>query len=211
MTDLPRMGWCWGEDMSFTAVASGIGDWFAGAGLLGGAIAFSFGALQYVKAQAWKRAEFLALEFKAFMSDPFVARVLLVLDWHQRKVFLQRKGYPEEALECNVDCGVLQNALRVMKRYDDHAPGFEPHEVALRDSFDSFLDGVEQLGAHASSGLIQVKDLVPYVEYYLDIIFNPASTRMAPDAKQAIQNYVKEYDYVEVLALAERLGHPRPA
>ncbi|HZG42834.1 MAG TPA: hypothetical protein VEY93_07720, partial [Longimicrobium sp.] len=44
--------------------------------------AFVVGLLQYRKAQAWKRAEFIATEIKEAFSDPLIQFALRLLDWN---------------------------------------------------------------------------------------------------------------------------------
>jgi hypothetical protein len=50
-------------------------------GYLGAAIAFIVGFRQYLRADYWKRSEFLASEMKTYFDDPKVDATLTMIDW----------------------------------------------------------------------------------------------------------------------------------
>jgi hypothetical protein len=49
-------------------------------------VTFVLGLAQYIKAERWKRAEFIAKETKDFFDRPEVGCALLMIDWAQRRV-----------------------------------------------------------------------------------------------------------------------------
>jgi hypothetical protein len=59
--------------------------------LVGAAIAFAIGLVQYRRAQQWKRAEWVAQEMKQLFSDPIVQAALMMIDWGSRQILL----YPD--------------------------------------------------------------------------------------------------------------------
>lgn len=58
-------------------------DLLKAATLLGAAVAFVIGLIQYRRAQQWKRAEWVAQEMKGVFSDPLVQAALTMIDWGQ--------------------------------------------------------------------------------------------------------------------------------
>src|ERR1051325_2959733 len=69
--------------------------WLTVFGSTGTALALFFGFWQYVKAEKWKRAEFLAREMKEFLSDATVQNVLTMIDWSPRRVNLLLSSDPD--------------------------------------------------------------------------------------------------------------------
>jgi hypothetical protein len=49
--------------------------------LVGAAVAFVIGVLQYRIGQRWKRAEWVAQEMKGLFDDPLVKSALFMIDW----------------------------------------------------------------------------------------------------------------------------------
>ena len=68
------------------------GNWVALLGVIAGLIAFVAGLFQYVRAQQWKRAEFVGKEIKEFESKPAIRIAMQMLDWNARDFEL----FPEE-------------------------------------------------------------------------------------------------------------------
>lgn len=193
--------------MYVTAAALSTGEWLSLVGLLGAATAFFIGLWQYGRSQKWKRAEFLASEFRTFAASPFVDRALLILDYPERKMTLQRRGFPDDVVEHVVDGPVVIKALRVVTGHDNSDVRFAPHEVAIRDSFDAFLDGVSLFSRYLENGIVTRADLRSHLEYHMDIIYDAQSERLAPAVQKVIQDYIVANKYDEVQYLGRAFGH----
>lgn len=180
-----------------------ISDW---ATLLGVVVSLSLllnGLFQYAKSQRWKRAEFLAHEMKEFESKPRVRNVMTMLDWTARKIelFPDREG--EQKWETVTD-NIVAKALEY---HGSRKPQlYSAVEVAIRDSFDDFLDGLERMDTFLKSGLVSVKDLKPYLKYWIDIIGDPEDKRKSKNARDQIWSYLENYGYQGVRDLIRRYG-----
>jgi hypothetical protein len=89
---------------------------------------------------------------------------------------------------------------------DDELRRFSTAEAAIRDCYDSFLDGLETLSSYVKTDLISLDNLRPYVEYWIDDIHAP--TKIAEDAawSAALATYIAVYRYKGVLWLFDRFN-----
>ena len=96
---------------------------------------------------SWKRAEFLAKEMKEFFDNARVQNAPLLIDWGTRWIRLLDDS---ESNRGNVV------VTRQFQRYT-------PAEAAIRDCYDAFLDGLERFSSYVQTGLINVRQLRPYL------------------------------------------------
>jgi hypothetical protein len=179
------------------------GDIIALIGVILGLTVFSTGLIQYVKAQNWKKAEFVANEMKEFESRHAVIVTMQMLDWNKRWIEL----YPEKELkERNVifKDEILETAL--MPHYD-YTKGYERDEVRIRDYFDIFLDGLERFEHFIQSGLIKIDDIKPYLDYWIHLIGQSDSKRKSIEFYSTLWNYIDSYEYIGIQNLLKRFGY----
>jgi len=165
-------------------------------GLMGAAIAFAIGAIQYAKAQSWKRAEWVAQEMDAFFRDPIVKSALQMLDWDGRRIQL----YPER--ESYADRFVVvddENLVKALQSHIERRCGFSQQEAHIRDIFDHLLDRLERLSCFVRAGLIAYDDVAPYLQYWAKVIIRPQAR---PGIAQ-LRKYIEEYGYSNVRVLLE--------
>ncbi len=150
-------------------------------GLVGAIIAFCIGLFQYYKAQKWKKTEFLAQEYKTFVSDRYVQRVMHLLDYPVSDFQLFDDevlahsltgyffSYPDKKIV--VECNYSVIAMALSKDFDDETPAtFDSKMNIIRFSFDKFLFKLGVFHKHIGSGLIKVEDVVPYISYWIRFI-----------------------------------------
>lgn len=168
--------------------------------LLGAAIAFCAGLFQYVRAQRWKRAEWVAQEMRQFFSDEAVGRALLMIDWGARAIAFPADGAGGGSRVIRVTDEMVTKAL---KHHSERQGGFEPDEAQIRDTFDHFLDSLERFASFRAAGLVTSNDLKPYLAYW---IHNIRSATGAPDgAGRLVQlrSYIQQYGFRGVQRLFE--------
>ena len=180
------------------------GDYVALLGVIAGLIAFLVGLIQYVRAQLWKRAEFVAKEIKEFESKPSVKLAMQMLDWNARRYKLFPEKQPAEQ-EAVVTDKTLSSAL---VPHEDREPTvFTPVEVCIRDIFDQFLDGLERFEHFIESGLVTHKEFYPYLIYWIKIIGDRNSGRKPPEFYDSFWKYLDSYGYSGVQKLLGRYGY----
>jgi hypothetical protein len=171
--------------------------------LVGAAIAFVVGLLQYRKAQHWKRAEWVAQEMQAFFSDRRVLAALRMIDWGARRIEL----YPERDNPAERTIYVRDDELaKALQNHQDRPDGFTEDEATIRDVFDHFLDRLERINSFVETRLVMVSDLRPYLRYWARNILNAREGDPSVDRLVQLRKYIRTYGYSGVEALFARVA-----
>jgi hypothetical protein len=199
--------------------------WVSLGGLLLTLVAGLVALQSFLRSEKWKKAEFLAKEMKDFFEDKSVQKTLRLIDWGLRRVQL----LPRESKDSGVV--VVTRALQVtalrphcfMKDCEmaelncgaasaDEGSGgaylerFRPEEVAIRDCYDRFLDGLEKFSSYVDAGLVQATALRPYIGYWVDNIHASANNKDDAAWKAALLTYISYYRFEGVLSLFKAFG-----
>ena len=185
----------------------------------GGVVVFWMGVSSYRRTEKWKKAEFLANEMKEFFASPRIQRTLLLIDWGHRDIQLL-EYLPLEQSHVIVDRKMQTMALRPHVLLDktgsdpeifstdgkDHEAGFSPPEAAIRDCYDTFLDGLERFSSYVRTGLVELPSLRPYLGYWIHEI--SCGTENVDDAAwcAALLTYIAFYNFEGVLWLFDAFG-----
>jgi hypothetical protein len=169
--------------------------------LIGAAVAFVVGLMQYRRAQQWKRAEWVAQEMKALFGDPIVQAALLMIEWSGRRIAL----YPDRQAEADryvrLTNESVADALMIHTERADRP--FTDVEADVRAAFDRFLDGLERFHSYVETGLVELSDLRPYLKYWAAALRQPRDKghRLA-----RLTAYMRAYGYEGALDLLERIA-----
>jgi hypothetical protein len=90
---------------------------------------------------------------------------------------------------------------------DSELAAFSMEEVAIRDAFDAFLDGLERFASHVETGLLAPLDLRPYLGYWIDDIASPTTDASDGEWACSLLAYIAFYRYTGVQALFRGFGH----
>jgi hypothetical protein len=174
----------------------------------------------YRRNEMWKRAEFLAREMKEFFGSTRVQKALVLIDWGERRFDLL-EGNPPGGPSVTVTRamqvgGLLPHVLLTgdvadpeMTSSDDSSSEdrFKQPEVAIRDCYDAFLDGLERFASYAKTGLISVSSLRPYIGYWIDDIASPTDNREDAAWCATLLTYIHFYRFDGVSWLFNQFGH----
>lgn len=175
-----------------------------GCALLGATFAFLLGLWQYRRAQQWKRAEWVAQEFKALQGEPLVQAVQLMIDWGARNVRLYpHRERPEEQYVWLDDD---QTARALMPHEMRVGDPFTPLEADIRNAFDMWLDGIERFNAYVATDLVSVEDLGPYLKYWASQICREHATDGSEDRLIRLGEYMRRYGYQGAFDLLSRVA-----
>lgn len=177
-----------------------------GIALVGAAVAFIVGLLQYRRTQRWKRAEWVAAEMDAFFGDPKNQAALKMIDWGARRVEL----YPDR--ESREERFVIVTDNRLAKALEDHEQrpdGFSEDEATIRDIFDHFLDRLERIHSFVEAGLVRIADVAPYLRYWAVDIMGAEEGDPQVERLVQLRHYIHHYRYTGVEALLRRLAPGR--
>lgn len=172
--------------------------WVAG---LAAVLTLAFGTWEYRKAQAWKRAEFLASEVEKFESREATRAAMQMLDYNSVRIVLWPEHPSPDSIR--IDDAVLAGALlpHVEKQR------FSVAEFRIRDYFDQYFDGLERFDHYIEVGLITEDDLQPFLGYWLDILGDASSGRKPGPLVRTIWRYLDCYQFTGVIRLLERSGY----
>lgn len=169
--------------------------------LVGAGLAFVIALSQYVKAQSWKRAEFVANEVRAFLSDADVLKVMTMLDWGSRGIELGERAEDGSPRKTRVNYELLSSAL--MTR-DEHGGAFSEQEAAIRDCFDRFLEYMERFEAFIEAGLVRPRDFSPYLHYWTALLAGEYGKIRHREVLPKFWRFVDFYGYSGVRHLVSR-------
>ena len=164
----------------------------------GTAVAFGVGIWQYARAQRWRRSEWVAQEFRSFAQDPMVQAALRMIDWGDRRVrlFPDNAGPEGELVRVTDDM-----VARSLQHHSQRPNGFSPHEAAIRDTFDRFLDGIERFEAFRQARLVTAADLKPHLAYWLHHIRFAKAGDPSVERLVQLRSYIESYGYTGVQTL----------
>lgn len=170
------------------------------------------GLYQFMQAQRWKRAEWVASETKAFLSDPEVKNALHMLDWNGR--ILPTMGNvntkdPTFAFHSDMLLSALYSESTLPVRPGTNLPRkYTAEELVMRDCFDRMLDGLERFQVFVESGLVSTRELQPYLRYWIRLIGDADNNpRKSRQIIRRLWVYIDEYGYQRVQKLCLAFGY----
>lgn len=160
--------------------------------LIGAAFAFVAGLAQYRRAQQWKRAEWVAQEMKSLFGDPIVQATTLMIDWGSRRIPL----YPDRKEESDRYLSLTNEKVAdALMNHDDRPQGFSQEEADIRAAFDKLLDGFERFHSYVDTGLVELRDLRPYLKYWAVQLCSPRAERPSEHRLKRLTAYMHRYGY----------------
>ncbi|MCB0397315.1 MAG: hypothetical protein KDD36_11705 [Flavobacteriales bacterium] len=160
------------------------------------------GIYEYARAQQWKKAELVSREVKEFLADFNVKRALVLLDWNANHLALDKDEMPGNTT-MKFDDALIESALRTHKECQK----FTHEEVIIKEIFDHFLDRLTMFENYIESGLINARDLKPYLNYWIRILADPRSDRKPASTRKKMWVYIDEYGFDKVRSLCGRFGY----
>jgi hypothetical protein len=185
-------------------------------GVVGGIIAY----FSFLRTEKWKRAEFLAKEMKDFFADPQVRTTMVLIDWGTRRLRLQSPDFTDGVV-VQVTRSLQSSALRphnilgggdftIAKSQEqseaEMRQRFDDAEVAIRDCYGRFLDGLETFANYVESQLCEVKDLRPFLGYWIEVLQSPENGSAECAWKASMLTFIHYYGYPGVQFLFKEFG-----
>jgi hypothetical protein len=172
-------------------------DWITVLGILVATASFWFALWQYNQTQKWKRAEFVAKEYNEYSTIPNVILAMQILDWPNREI---------ELLSNKRKARIENQTLAKVMTPPDFEPPYDDLSVAIRDSFDEFLEGLAHFDHYIQAGLVSKDEFRPYLIYLLELLANPNKMKRSREAQDMILKYA-EYYTPSVIRLLKRYGY----
>lgn len=189
--------------------------------LSAGLIAFTWGLVQYRKSQVWKRNEFIVSEYQNFISNRYVQRVMVLLDYpisnfyvFEEEPTVNTLDKPFEELERSnkilIKCDYKTIAEALSAKYDDEKPrDYMAAPNIIRHSFDKFLFKLGLVNKYIDSNLISRDEIKPFIIYWLDLINSDSSSFVNNQndfikMKKQLRRFMKKYRYEQLEKLFEK-------
>jgi len=169
--------------------------------ILGAAIAFWIGLRQYRRSQIWKRLEFVSAEMKIFFDDPAVRTAMTMLDWRKKKMALFKFRNENDLEQVMVDYDTVAGALGV-----DLELKYDKTQSAIREAFERFLEYLARFEGFLDAGVVQHRDLNPYLDYWMKLISGNDlhSPEVTKKVLPSLWRFVDYYGYRDVRKLIGR-------
>lgn len=170
----------------------------------GGLLLFFIGVKRYIRDQTWKRNEFFAKEIKDFTTDVMVKNAMYILDWGARyiQLFPDKQNYEDRYVK--VDRDILKKALQFheLRIKEEGKERFTATEVAIRDTFDHYLNYFERFYQFIEAKLLTKKELEPYLNYWI----NSLTVQMEESSRNVIYHYINSYGFTGTQKLFKEFG-----
>jgi hypothetical protein len=130
-----------------------------------------------------------------------------MFEWGSQRIPL----YPERSEE-NERYVVLTNEIvaDALLPHEDRPNGFSEREADIRAAFDRFLDGLERFHSYVATGLVEVRDLQPYLKYWAVTLCRPRGPRPKDHRLVRLKAYMARYNFEGALDLLERIAAMEP-
>jgi hypothetical protein len=155
---------------------------------------------QYLRAQAWKRMEFVAREVERFHASPAVARVLIMLKWEGGTIDLGWRDAASQSATVTTDL-----VIRALRLPNEICSKRTELEALVRHQFEQFIEFLEHFETVIEAGLVKPVDLCPYIEKLAsDLSGNGDVQRVL---LEAFWTFVDSYGHEKARRLVNRF-HP---
>ena len=144
---------------------------------------------EYSKSNIWAKNRYLAERIDIFYAKDSVKTVQRLLDWNASDLIINDKSV-------TVDDEILYEALLTQNK----KTAFNETEFAIRNAFDEFLDGLNELALLSECGLVDEKNLRKLIGYWLDILQGNRSNKPDKLIKQ-FREYMLYYGYDTIYGL----------
>lgn len=174
----------WAKVLSFTfGVPAGVLALFT----------FLRSATEQRRSNLWKRREYVATRFDRLDSSDKCRAAMRMLDYEATTIRI------EGMRDLNVDDKLVMGALAP----HEQSGTYTAHEQVVRDAFDAFLGELDRLGDMVAAGLVEVGDIGPYADYWLQL-FDPAQRARPPVYGAVLRRYVRTFHFDALAQLLQR-------
>lgn len=157
----------------------------------------AFALYRYIQDQKWKRQQFATSLFRDFAEKDTTKKAMSMLDWIRYIEIFPEAA--DDAKFVKVDRATLIAALGTSRTKYTRA------EVRIRDILDAFLTDIAEFEHHIASGLIETKQIKPYLSYWAKLMTGNGH-RKDPQLWRELDLYMEHYDYSAVKSLFTRFG-----
>lgn len=138
---------------------------------------------EYIKKTNWDKTKFLSEKMDVFYSDEKIKTILTLLDYN---VVTIKIG--------NEEVFITDNKVMEALITHDLQNTFTDDQKKIRDLFDHFFNELSKLQIYIDTKLVRKKDVLIYLNYYLDILTRKNKTKSKIYIKTLIR-YIEFYNF----------------
>ena len=138
---------------------------------------------EYIKKTNWDKTKFLSEKMDVFYSDEKIKTILTLLDYN---VVTIKIG--------NEEVFITDNKIMEALITHDLQNTFTDDQKKIRDLFDHFFNELSKLQIYIDTKLVRKKDVLIYLNYYLDILTRKNKTKSKIYIK-TLRRYIEFYNF----------------
>jgi hypothetical protein len=172
---------------------------FAGlATIIGG----GFALWRWTIDQRWRRVQYAQQLLEKFFEKENTKRALRMLDVQGETEL------PSSASEDGVQVFTLTEKIFIdsLRTLEEQQRFDEPY-FTIRMTFDEFFTDLSMFQHHVDANLIKLKDVRPYLQYWIKSI-NGYGRIYTVELAEQMNKFLEYFDYTAVLRLSRLLGYP---
>ena len=163
------------------------------------------GIYQYIKAQKWKKAEFVSKEIKEFYNDFDIKRAFVLLDWNANELVLKENEIDEKH-KIHFTDDLIFSSLSASEEKGYDLAGFCKEEVVIRSIFDSLFGWLIMFNSYIETKLVSAEDLKPYLIYWIQILADTNSNKKPEKVRAQIWKYIDTNGYNILREFCSKFG-----
>ena len=164
------------------------------------------GVFQYMKAQQWKKAEFVSKEIKEFYDNFDIKRAFVLLDWNSNELALKENEIDEKKKIYFTD-DMIFSALTLNENKGNDLEGFCKEEVVIRSIFDGFFGWLIMFNSYIETKLVTADDLKPYLIYWIQILADANNNKKPEKVREQIWKYIDASGFEPLRIFCSKFGY----
>jgi hypothetical protein len=161
-----------------------------------------FALWRWMVDQKWRRVQYAQSLIKTCFENEKVIKACEILDTFDQKIRFDEENCSEGYRDIQITDKFLIEALSTFEQKEKNTED----EQAVRHVFDDFFDQLTAFQNHIDAGLIKMRDVRPYLEYWIKELTGNGKVHSAEFAGQTYK-YLNYFGYNKVLIFARKMGY----
>ena len=154
--------------------------------------------------QKWRRVQYAQSLIKEFLEKNTTVEAFNILDVSDEEV--EFSGQNSKTKKILITDTFLIGALSTF----DQKTKNTPKELVVRIILDGFFDDLNIFQNHVDTGLIKLRDIRPYLEYWIKELVGQGRSHKSAFFGQQVCRYLNYFGYEKVVTLAKNMGDRFP-
>lgn len=169
-----------------------------------GSVGGAFALWRWMVDQKWRRVQYAQSLIKEFLEKSTTAEAFNILDVSDEEV--EFSGQNSKTKKILITDTFLIGALSTF----DQKTKNTPKELIVRIVLDGFFDDLNIFQNHVDTGLIKLRDIRPYLEYWIKELVGQGRSHKSVFFGQQVCRYLNYFGYERVVTLAGNMGYRFP-